>query len=68
MLNPLEQIMNLLISSAGIFVTMAWSDAIKSSFTNSKRFKKVGPWAYAITLTILLFSLITFLFWINRNV
>ena len=61
-----DEIIKLLISTFAVIVSLAWSDAIKSSFEKSKRLKNLGPWIYAITLTVMLSIVIYIFFSISR--
>lgn len=54
-------LVGILVASFIFIISLAWNDAFKSFFSTSTPWlKKYGPWAYAITITLIGFISIQF--------
>lgn len=59
---PDTTLVGILIASFTFIISLAWNDAFKSFFGTSTPFlKKYGPWAYALSITIIGFFMIQFI-------
>ena len=56
-----SQTITLIIGALTLVAGLAWNDAFKHLFNNSKYLNKFGPWVYAILVTVIVILIIIFL-------
>lgn len=50
-----------IITALGLVVALSWNSAFQRYFEDNKYLKKKGPWIYALSVTLLIFVIITIL-------
>jgi len=51
--NVVEKLSTLIVAAFGLVAALAWNSAIQAWFESQPVIKAGGPWAYAITVTVI---------------
>lgn len=51
--NARDKSITIVTASLSLVAGLAWNEAFKNLFQNNKHLKNVGPWVYAVVITII---------------
>ena len=57
----IDEFSKLIVGSLTLVAALAWNDAFRGLFQQYPALKKHGPWIYAITVTIIVIVIISFM-------